>query len=170
MFYPGTELFTESADQNILATATVPENFPAKAGVYDLNMFLSVLSLFDKPDIEFNDESFTISAGRSHIEYRYCAPSLIKGAGKRSADLSKYPVIDTFNIGSDVLKQAQTAASVLGLPHFIFEGGDTEKTLRADDVKNKESNTFVRTLDFRLSHTRLLFAPKNSRLSMIIIV
>ena len=42
----GTELTTMSALKNIVARATVKDTFPQEVAIYDLNEFLSALSLF----------------------------------------------------------------------------------------------------------------------------
>ena len=42
----GSELLTMSSMKNIVAKATVEENFPKEIAIYDLNEFLGALSLF----------------------------------------------------------------------------------------------------------------------------
>ena len=45
----GSELLTMSSMKNIVAKATVEENFPKEIAIYDLNEFLGALSLFSEP-------------------------------------------------------------------------------------------------------------------------
>ena len=42
----GSELLTMSSMKNIVAKATVEENFPKEIAIYDLNEFLASLSIF----------------------------------------------------------------------------------------------------------------------------
>ena len=56
--------------KNILAEATVSEDFPKDFGVYDLNQFLNGLSLYQNPELDFEDESFVIiKEGTSRSKY-----------------------------------------------------------------------------------------------------
>ena len=46
----GNKITTMSAMKNIVAKAAVIENFPQQFAIYDLNEFLSAISLFSKPE------------------------------------------------------------------------------------------------------------------------
>ena len=48
-------LSTMSAMKNIVAQAEVTERFPQEFAIYDLNEFLSALSLFEEPELNFQD-------------------------------------------------------------------------------------------------------------------
>ena len=71
MIRQGSTLKTISEARNVLATASAVEEFPKDFGIYDLNEFISVLSLVDTPSLKFNDEYLTISdsSGRSQVKY-----------------------------------------------------------------------------------------------------
>ena len=59
----GNKISTMSAMKNIIAKATVEETFPREIAIYDLNEFLSALSLFEKPDLDFKCEiTFTLES------------------------------------------------------------------------------------------------------------
>jgi hypothetical protein len=49
MVKAGSSLSTMSAMKNIVAKADVSEEFPSDFAIYDLNEFLSALSLFGNP-------------------------------------------------------------------------------------------------------------------------
>ena len=49
----GSELLTMSSMKNIVARAEVEETFPKEIAIYDLNEFLTCLSLFKNPNLEF---------------------------------------------------------------------------------------------------------------------
>ena len=55
MIKEGSEISTMSAMKNIVSKATVEENFPVEFAIYDLNEFLSAMSLIDKPELDFKD-------------------------------------------------------------------------------------------------------------------
>jgi hypothetical protein len=79
-FKQGKILKTVSSHKNILAEVTIKEDIPAEFGVYDLNNFLSVVSLHkDDPSFEFDEKHVVIcgNKGRSKIKYRFCEPTMI---------------------------------------------------------------------------------------------
>ena len=51
LFKEGSKLRTISVMKNILAEATVSEEFARDFGIYDLNQFLNGLSLHQKPNL-----------------------------------------------------------------------------------------------------------------------
>ena len=55
----GSEISTMSAMKNIVSKAKVEETFPVEFAIYDLNEFLSAMSLFTNPDLDF-DENFVL--------------------------------------------------------------------------------------------------------------
>ena len=57
VFKKGNVVSTMSAQKNILSEATIPDEFPQGFGVYDLNNFLSVISLNKDPEIEFDEKN-----------------------------------------------------------------------------------------------------------------
>ena len=67
----GNTIKTISEAKNILSEATIEEIIPQKFGVYDLNEFLGVLGLVDKPSLKFTENYATIndSTGRSKVKY-----------------------------------------------------------------------------------------------------
>ena len=56
MVKTGNILSTMSAMKNIVAQAEVTETFPQEFAIYDLNEFLSALSLFEEPELNFQDQ------------------------------------------------------------------------------------------------------------------
>ena len=50
----GSNISTMSAMKNIVAKAEVKEDFPSNFAIYDLNEFLSALSLFNNVDLQFD--------------------------------------------------------------------------------------------------------------------
>ena len=54
MFKAGSELKTIAEAKNIVAKAAITEQIPQDFGIYDVNDFLSSLSLFNDPTFAFN--------------------------------------------------------------------------------------------------------------------
>ena len=71
----GNTLSTISTGKNIFSKAVLKETFPKEFAIYDLNSLLSLLTLTEDADINFEDESLKFSKGNSVFEYFYVAVS-----------------------------------------------------------------------------------------------
>ena len=139
---PGSELNTISTMKNILAKATINENFDKEFGVYDLNEFLSVVSSLDKPELTLQEKHMTISAegSRSKVKYFYSDPSVIVSPTKE-VNMPESDV--TFTLSESNLVQLRKMAAILSSPDLALvgtKGGDV--VLKVCDKKNDTSNKF----------------------------
>jgi hypothetical protein len=135
---------TIASGKSVLAIAELPEAWPQETGVYDLRSFLGALSMFDKPNVEFGDDAFSITQGKSRIKYRYSDPSTIQTPPNRTLSTDN-PAVE-FKLAGDVLAQLNKVASLLELPavSFSLEAGDV--VIRAADAKNPKSHAFEYTV------------------------
>ena len=81
----GGELLTMSSMKNIVAKATVEENFPKEFAIYDLNEFLASLSIFKSPVLEFEEQYLTIKEEdqpHKKLTYFYSDPSVVQSPTK----------------------------------------------------------------------------------------
>ena len=56
----GDTISTMSQMKNIVSTSKLPDTFETDFAIYDLNEFLSALSLFKDPDLNFGEKSVKI--------------------------------------------------------------------------------------------------------------
>ena len=142
MVKAGSCLSTMSAMKNIVAKADVTEKFPSDFAIYDLNEFLSQLSLFGKPDLEFNDGFVTITEeGTSdRLVFWFSDPSVVTTPSK---DISMPSTELTFNLSSETLDRITKAGAVVGVPDMSLSGGK----LAVTDKKNSTANVFETSLD-----------------------
>jgi len=142
MVKAGSSLSTMSAMKNIVAKADVAEEFTTPFAIYDLNEFLSALSLFGKPDLEFDDEFVTITEeGTSKsLKYWFSDPSVVTTPSK---EISMPSTELTFNLSSDTLNEITKAAAVIGVPDMALSGGK----LMVTDKKNSTANAYETSLD-----------------------
>ena len=124
----GSEIATMSAMKNIVAKATVEENFPVEFAIYDLNEFLSALSLFTNPDLDFQENYVVIteagSKGKS-LKYWYSEPSVVTTPSKEVTMPSSEV---KFPLQSNVLSEVQKAAAVIGAPDMVLEDDELRVT------------------------------------------
>jgi len=142
MVKAGSSLCTMSAMKNIVAKADVAEEFLSDFAIYDLNEFLSALSLFGKPDLEFDNDFVIITEeGTSKsLKYWFSDPSVVTTPSK---EISMPSTELTFNLSSDTLNEITKAAAVIGVPDMALSGGK----LMVTDKKNSTANAYETALD-----------------------
>ena len=138
----GNKIATMSAMKNIVANAEVIEDFPQEFAIYDLNEFLSAISLFSKPELEFeNDFVMITEEGTStSLKYWYSDPSVVTTPTK---DITMPECEVKFNLSSDTLSTVTKAAAVIGAPDMALESG----SLKVTDKKNATANNYALDLD-----------------------
>ena len=146
MVKAGSSLSTISAVKNIIAKAEITEKFPNDFAIYDLNEFLSDLSLFGKPDLEFNDDNkpgfviITEEGTSDSLQYWFSDPSVVTTPSK---EISMPSTELTFNLSSETLDRITKAGAVVGVPDMALFGGK----LMVTDKKNTTANAFETSLD-----------------------
>jgi len=144
LFTQGKQLDTVSVQKNVLASATVAETFESSNGedfaIYDLNEFLSTLSLFDDPEIEFGEQYATIKDEYSVTLYWYADKEIIVYPTSK-IDMPSNEV--KFKLSAVTLDKLQRATGTLAVPDLVIRTavGD-ELVAEVLDKRNDTSNTF----------------------------
>jgi len=139
LFKEGSKLRTISVMKNILAEATISEEFARDFGIYDLNQFLNGLSLHQKPELDFaNDGYVVIREGRSRSKYFFADPSVIVTPPDKEISLPSEDVC--FELTTTVLEKLLKAAAVYQLPDISAVGEAGVVKLVVRDKKNDTSN------------------------------
>ncbi len=134
----GSTLSTINAAKNVLATATVTDEFPIDFGVYDLNEFLGIVSLYNEPEIEFTSHFAKIKGGNASVKYFAADPSVLTIPEKTI----KFPTSDVeFQLTSSELANVLKTASVLRAPDISVVGKNGELTIQVCDLKNATANS-----------------------------
>ena len=142
---PGQQLKTIAEAKNILASAEITEDFPEEFGIYDLNEFLSVVSLLEDPELTFTDKFVTISSsGPGSVQYFFSEKDILTSPTK-DVDMPSPEV--SVNITEDSLNQIKKASAVLGHNELALYGKDGVITAMVLDEKDATSNSFALGLD-----------------------
>jgi len=137
----GNKLETISNMKNILAVATVSEEFPQNFSIYNLPEFLGATSLLDDPDFQFNDTSLSVADNNSSLAYFFAAEGMVTAPDK----MITMPEAEIeFKVTSTLLGDLKKASAVLGVNDLILKSDGTTMTLVVTDKKNTTSNTFSR--------------------------
>ena len=165
----GKTVKTVSSHKNILAQATIPDEIPADFGIYDLNEFLSVVSLHkDDLNLEFDSKNVVISGlkGRSKIKYRSCDATMVVSPPDKALALND-PEIQ-FDLSAEDFRWILDAANVLGSPQISVESDGTKITLNTIDVSNDSAHTESLELDVEGSGNKYKMVFKTENISKIL--
>ena len=137
----GNNLRTISVMKNILAEATVEEEFPKDFGVYDLNQFLNGIGLYHSPELDFDNEGHVmIREGKSRSKYFFADPNVIVTPPDKSIVLPSEDVC--FLLDTKELDKLLKASSIYQLPDLSVVGEAGVVKLVVRDKKNDTSNEF----------------------------
>ena len=158
----GSDIATMSAMKNIVAKAKVEESFTKEFAIYDLNEFLSALSLFKVPNLDFQNDFVVITEEGSSksLKYWYSDPSVVTTPTK---DITMPSNEVKFDFSSDSLAEITRAASVIGAPDMVLENGK----LRVTDKKNTTANDYATELDVPESDVDYKFWFKVENLKLL---
>jgi hypothetical protein len=159
----GSSISTMSAMKNIIAKATVEEKFEKEFAIYDLNEFLSALSLFTNPNLDFNDNYVVMTEDGSNgkkLKYWYSDPSVVTSPTK---EVTMPSTEIEFNLSSDTLSEVTKAAAVIGVPDMVLESGELRVTDKKNDTANSYSTVVIDNNDITESY-KFWFKVENLKL------
>lgn len=150
VFTEGNNVRTVSVARNVFSRTTVAEDFPVGFGIYDLNEFLNVLSLVDKPVLSFEKDYVVVgdSTGRSKVKYFYSDPDMLTSPSKDIV-LPEFEV--NFTLDNGTLGRIKRAASALGHNEISIRPNNGSIQISVLDTKDATSNAF--TIDVDGSYT-----------------
>ena len=162
-FRNGKKLRTISPQQNILAQAEIDEEIPSDFGIYDLNNFLSVVTLHkEEPSFEFDDKHIYVigNNNRSKIKYRFCDPSMIVVPPEKGISVPDPKI--TFELTSDDFTWIMRAASVLSSPNIAVESDGSVVNIVTMNVKDDSAHTdCLKISDGDGSRYRMIYKTEN---------
>ena len=142
----GNVLATIAEAKNIMASCVVPESFDTDIGIYDLNEFLSALSLIEDPEFEFGDSSVSIKSSLTSLTYRYADKSILTSPERR-VNMPEAEV--NVELSAEVINQIRRAGAALNHPvvSITTNANDSKLYLQVKDPSNSSSNIFQYELD-----------------------
>jgi len=163
----GNSIQTITPTKNVMASAVVEETFPVEFGIWDLNKFLSVVSLFDSPEFIFGDKQVSIKDGnKSSVKYYYSEPTLLTVPTKQ---IQMPNTVLTIDLSHESFSELTKAASVLQVQDLrICQSEDSSDIIAlVHDKNDPTSNQYSVSLgentvdvdfnfDFNINLLRLL--------------
>lgn len=150
LFTEGTTLKTVDELGRIMSQATIEDSIETEFGIYDLNEFLSTLSLFAEVNLEVNEKgdsqyvSITSESQSSSAKYG-CADKDILTVPTKSVKMPEADI--TFTLRADLFNNLKKAASTMGFQELtILKDGDSI-SINAADVSGTTSNNYSAKLE-----------------------
>jgi len=137
---PGSVVSTISTNKTIMAKASITDDIPVVVAIYNLSRFISTLSLFNEPELDFGQSSVKISDGNRSVIYHYADPTIILAPPEKEIKLPSNDA-ECFIANKD-FQSVIKALSVLGLPEIAIVGDGENITLEAIDTKNPSADTY----------------------------
>ena len=166
VFKPGQKLKTIAESKTIMAQADIIEDFPQEVGLYDLNEFLSVLSMIPEPDIQFLENNLHIVNNLQQVDYFYSNPEILTTPGK---DIQMPDAEVGISLSEEELKRIHQASSVLGHSDLSIVRESNDKVFaKVFDAKDATANVYTLSLvlenqipnrfnfDFNIANLKLL--------------
>lgn len=159
----GKTLSTVSAHKNILAKATITDEISDEFGIYDLNEFLSVISLYKNDlDVQLQSKDLVISGlkGRSKTTYRTCDKTMIVSPPEKELQMPEPEI--SISLTETDFKWILDNANVLGSPQIAIQSdGETVKVMTLDTA-NDAAHTQSLEIDVKSTGKyRMIFKTEN---------
>lgn len=138
----GNTVKTISEAKNIMAAADISEDIPVEFGIYDLNEFLNVVSLFDEPVVQFEDTKkcrIADARQKQSVNYYFSDPSILTSPQK-DIIITEFDV--TFTLTGNQMNSLRRAAATLGVSDMVIEGKDGDVVIKVTDLKDPTSNSY----------------------------
>lgn len=136
----GNFLRTMSPSKAIYSETYISESFPCSFGIYDLNRFLSVLSLFKSPDLTFTDDYVSIvNDSGAEVKFHFSDRSVLF---KMPKNFKEPEFSFSFDIDEKQLSELIRASSVLQISDFNVKTESDGVYIKAVDSKIKNSNEY----------------------------
>ena len=144
-FKPGNILQTISPQKSIMAKAEIEDTLPAHGCFYELNRFLGVLSLFDQPQLDFNEKYVTIRDAKRSVNYTFADPQMIVTPPAKEIQIPDFEV--EVDIKWADISNALRAANVMSLPEIAISSEGSTINLQAISSKNPTADKYTTTID-----------------------
>lgn len=162
---PGNIIKTITPSKTGMAVAKVEESFDVEFGIWDLNKFLGVISLFSTPAFTFGEKSVKIkNGGNSVVNYYYSEPRLLSVPTK---DVVMPEINVSITLTEKQFSELQKAASVMQLPDLSFKSDGGTIVAMVSDLGDPTSNTYKVMVDEKYKGTDFLFNFKMENIKIL---
>ena len=165
--HEGNKIRTVSQSKTIFAQAELEDSFEQDFGIYDLNNFLSVLTLSGKelPELEFDTHHVIVKSlgGRSKIKYRLTDKQMIVTPPDKDIVINNPDI--KFTLTSQDYDWITKSGNVLQSPNLAIIGEDGVLKLSTFDSSNDSAH--LNSIDIGEAESDFKFVFKTENLKML---
>ena len=140
LFREGTVQSTIAPQKTILARTTIKESIPKEFAIFDLSRFIGVLSLFNEPELDFEENRVLITQSRQKVDYTFADPELVVAPPNKTPTVQDPEV--NFGLSAECLQSTMRALGALQSTHIMIEGDGHTITVGAGKPADPTSDTF----------------------------
>lgn len=139
---PGNILTTRNASGTVFARAVLEDTFDGNICLFDLPVFLGMISLFKEPEIEIGTDELYITEGDNRVTFRYAHENMIVfPTDEQIAKAMEFPdVVVSFKLTKESFSHIIRAASVMKLPDIAIVGSGGKISVQSTNLKDRHSN------------------------------
>lgn len=163
LFREGAIQSTIAPQKTILARTTLKESFPREFAIFDLSRFIGVLSLFNEPELVFEEARVLIQQNRQKVEYTFADVDLVVAPPNKTPNVSNPEV--SFKLTSETLSSTMKALGALQSTHIMVEGDGEVITVGVGKPTDPTSDTF--RIDVGQSNHSFKFAFKAENVKIL---
>lgn len=136
------------SSMNVMAEATIKEEFSTDFAVYELSKLLNVLNLFDTPDIDFHEGHLTVKKNNSEASFAYSNKSLIDAVMDYSKTVQAPDAVLSFSLSEEAFKRIQKSAKLFDVSSInIASHSEGVIRISASDAAMSKQNANKFTID-----------------------
>ena len=142
-FNEGSTVSTISPSKFVMAYSNIDETIDTPFAIYELSKFLSVLSLFDNPDIFIKEHYCEIKEKNKSVTYTFCDPENIRVPPKLSlveSELSE-PLVE-FSLTEKEIKGILKGTSILRSPQIAIQSMDGKIVIKGVNTEKPSDNSY----------------------------
>ena len=138
----GSSVTTISAAKNILARATILEDFEHDVCIYALDQFIGIMKqdIFEGAEYNFNETSVKITRDDNTIIYNYAAPNTIILPPDKTPQMPDADV--TVELDESTLATVESMIGVLGKEDVSINSNGQDVNISVIDKSDSSSNRF----------------------------
>ena len=143
-FRKGNTIKTRLVANDLQATAVIEEEFPCDFAIANLPKFISLLSMFPEPSLEFQDDySVRVVNGNNSIRFSFTDARLIEKSviTDYNRQFPVPPTICTFTLAWEDFSKVLKGASILGATHVTVSGKNGSLYMSAEHSNISDSYT-----------------------------
>jgi len=139
-FEKGKTIKTISSQKVVLMSVDIEDEITEEFGIYDLNTFLSAISMCQDPTLKLEGNNLKISgsAGDTEINYRVTDKSMLVVPPEKGIVINDPEV--SIDLTKEQLNWILSSASAITAPNIAIASDGTEVYLYATDVANSSAS------------------------------